>query len=111
MDCTKARPQMLIGLLVAWWNIVPPAIAQSRPFTQPGLPGVSKIGVSIQYPRVVEQSADGTDVLLGINFSYDGFAGTSVILQPVVKDSHDPHVSFHFVAPPVTIGRGQGIIN
>jgi hypothetical protein len=61
--------------------------------------------------RVRSQSADGTEAVLTVDFSYDGFSGPSARILPVITDKKQPKVSHWFGANPVSISSGRGTIS
>ena len=69
------------------------------------------IGMGVENLRVVEQSADGTEALLTMDYSYDGFAGTTAKIVPMIGKKGQRGVSGWFGSDPVTIGRGSGTIS
>jgi hypothetical protein len=62
-------------------------------------------------PRVVRQSADGTEVTLAIDYAYDGIAGPTAIIIPVIEKRGQKGIGAWFGADHVTLGRGRGIIS
>jgi hypothetical protein len=68
-------------------------------------------GNDIQNLRVLKQSADGSEVTLTLEYSYDGSSGSSARLLPVIADKSQKKVSSWFGADPVTIPAGHGTIS
>ena len=68
-------------------------------------------GSSLENLRVIKQSADGTEVIFTVDFTYDGVNGPSARILPVIADKKQPKVSSWFGADPVTIGIGHGTIS
>jgi multidrug efflux pump subunit AcrA (membrane-fusion protein) len=69
-------------------------------------------GSGVSNLRVLKQSADGTETILTVDFSYDGINGSSARLLPVIMDKKQPReMSTWFGADAVTIGRGHGTVS
>ncbi len=68
-------------------------------------------GSSLSNLRVLKQSADGTEVVLTVDFTYDGISGPTARLLPVITDKKRAKVSGWFGADPVTISAGHGTIS
>ena len=68
-------------------------------------------GNNIQNLRVLNQSANGTEVTLTLDYSYDGASGSSARLLPVIANKNQQKVSSWFGADPVTIPTGHGTIS
>jgi hypothetical protein len=61
--------------------------------------------------RVGKPSADGTELTLTLDFSYDGLHGQEVRIAPVISDKAHPEVSRWFGADTKTVGIGHGTIS
>jgi len=68
-------------------------------------------GASLSNLRVRSQSADGTEAILMVDFSYDGIRGPSARILPVITDKKQLKVSRWFGANPVSISAGRGTIS
>ncbi|MBU6399619.1 MAG: hypothetical protein KGS61_04825 [Verrucomicrobia bacterium] len=68
-------------------------------------------GSAVTNLRVVRQSSDGTEVELSMNYTYDGFAGPSAMLVPVIEKRNQKGVSGWFGCDPVSVGQGKGIVS
>jgi hypothetical protein len=69
-------------------------------------------GTGVSNLRILKQSADGTETILTVDFTYDGVHGPSVRLLPVITDKKQPkEMSGWFGANPVTVGRGHGTVS
>lgn len=69
------------------------------------------IGSGVENLRLVEQNADGTEALLTMDYSYDGFSGPVALLLPIIGKKGETGVSRWFGADPVTVGRGRGTVS
>ena len=107
----KRLEQITIWLLIAQLSGVFPLLAQPI-LIQPGDPFGARqtIGSGVENLRVVEQSADGTEAQLTMDYSYDGFSGPVAQLLPVIGKKGQKSVSAWFGSDPVTVGRGRGTI-
>lgn len=79
--------------------ITQPGALQNRPAT-----GISDL-------RITSQSADGTEVVLTIEYGYDGLGGPTALIVPMIEKRGQKGVAAWFGADPVTIGAGRGIIS
>ena len=61
--------------------------------------------------RVISQSPDGTEVSLGMDYTYDGFGGQTALIFPVIERKDQKGVSGWFGADPVTVTVGKGQIS
>jgi hypothetical protein len=68
-------------------------------------------GSSLSNLRVLRQSADGSEAILTIDFTYDGLRGPSARLLPIITDKKKPNISGWFGADPVTISVGHGTVS
>ena len=68
-------------------------------------------GNDIRNLRVLNQSADGSEVTLTLDYSYDGGSGSSARLLPVIATKSQQKISSWFGADPVTIPAGHGTIS
>src|SRR5580658_4105825 len=68
-------------------------------------------GSSISNLRIRNQSADGAEAILMVDFAYDGINGPTARLLPVITDKKQPKVSGWFGADPVSISTGHGTIS
>ncbi len=68
-------------------------------------------GSSIRNLRVTEQSPDGTEVVLTMDYSYDGSMGGAAFIVPVIQKKGDKGVAMWFGADPQTVARGRGIVS
>jgi hypothetical protein len=107
----KRLEQITIWMLIAQLSGVFPLIAQPI-LIQPGnsFGARQSIGSGVENLRVVEQSADGTEAQLTMDYSYDGFSGAIAQLLPVIGKKGQKGVSAWFGADPVTVGQGRGTI-
>src|SRR5262245_53206574 len=76
---------------------------------QPTLRPLAASGVSNL--RVIEQSRDGTEVLFGMDVTYDGFCGQTALIVPVIEKKDQKGVSRWFGADPVTVPIGKSPIS
>jgi hypothetical protein len=104
----KALKALLVSILVCQLSLGPllaqPVILQPNPFE-------SRTGTGVTNLRIVRQSADGTEVILTMEYSYDGFAGNNALAIPVIEKRNQKGVSAWFGSDPVAIGRGKGLIS
>jgi hypothetical protein len=107
----KRLEQITIWMLIAQLSGVLPLIAQPI-LIQPGnsFGARQPIGSGVENLRVVEQSADGTEAQLTMDYSYDGFSGAIAQLLPVIGKKGQKGVSAWFGSDPVTVGQGRGTI-
>ncbi|HEY1172250.1 MAG TPA: hypothetical protein VGH19_12825 [Verrucomicrobiae bacterium] len=68
-------------------------------------------GNTIRNLRVTEKTADGTEAVLTMEYSYDGNLGASAFVVPVIQKKGEKGVSAWFGADPQTVGRGRGLIS
>jgi hypothetical protein len=68
-------------------------------------------GSSLSNLRVLKQSANGTETILTLDFTYDGLRGQTARLLPIVSDRKKSQVSGWFGADPVTISSGHGTVS
>ena len=99
----------LILLFLAAQMVAPSSRAQPITLQPNGI--LSLQANSINNVRVVKQTSDGTEVILAMDYSYDGFGGPSATLIPVVEKRDQKGVSAWFGADPLTIGVGRGPIS
>ena len=83
----------------------------AQPVLTPQNPFQPQTGSGINNLRTVSQSADGTEVVFSVDFSYDGFGGRTALIYPVIEKRDQKGVSLWFGADPVTVGQGRGIIS
>ena len=114
---TKIRkPMKLLKNLMIWALIlqlsgIAPLLAQPV-LIQPNNPfgGTQMSGSGIENLRVMKQTADGTEALITMDYSYDGFGGSIAQVVPVIGKRGEKGVSAWFGSDPVTVGRGRGTI-
>jgi hypothetical protein len=68
-------------------------------------------GTSLSNLRVRNQSADGTETILTVDFSYDGVTSPTARILPVITDKKQPKISGWFGANPVSVSAGRGTIS
>jgi hypothetical protein len=110
----KLLQQTIAWLLVAQLSGMPGAlVVLAQPvIIQPGAPFGNQppAGSGIENLRVSQQSADGTEAQLTMDYTYDGFAGPIAQVLPVIGKKGQKGVSAWFGSDPVTVGRGRGTI-
>lgn len=108
----KTVKHLLVWLLVLHLSGLAPLLAQPV-LIQPNDPFAQRlpVGSGVENLRVVEQNTDGTEALLTMDYTYDGFAGPIARLLPVIGKRNERGVSGWFGADPVTVGRGRGTIS
>jgi hypothetical protein len=74
------------------------------PFQPPTGNGISNL-------RVTRQSADKTEVVLTMDYSYDGFSGPAALVLPIIEKRGGKSISAWFGADPVIVGRGRGPVS
>ncbi|MCL5098467.1 MAG: hypothetical protein M1608_13250 [Candidatus Omnitrophica bacterium] len=62
------------------------------------------------YLRVAGQTNNGTELLLVVNYVYNGLNGPTAKIVPVIKSSRQKGIAAWFETEPVTIGQGRGQI-
>ena len=72
---------------------------------------IAQSGTGITRLRVLRQSEDGTEVVLTMDYNYDGFAGTTAVILPVIKKKGQPGVSGWFGCDPAVVPQGRGPIS
>lgn len=82
----------------------PIEILQQSPFRPP-------TGDSVQNLRVTQQSPDGAEVILTMDFSYDGSRGPTALILPVIEKKGQPGAAAWFGSDPVTVGQGRGTVS
>lgn len=95
------------ALAASWLGLTfaqPVLIQPNDPFQRPAT------GTSISNLRVFNQSANGTELVLAMDYSYDGQRGMVASLLPVIEKRDQKGVSAWFGSDPVTIGAGRGPI-
>ena len=68
-------------------------------------------GTSLSNLRVRNQSADGTETILTVDFSYDGVTSPTARILPIITDKKQPKISGWFGANPVSVSAGRGTIS
>jgi hypothetical protein len=68
-------------------------------------------GSSLANLRLRNQSADGAEAMLTVDFVYDGLHGSTARLLPVIADRKQPKISASFGANPVTVSSGRGTVS
>ena len=96
-----------IGLLAAQLGLAP--LSAQPILLQPMGRGVMT-GNDISNLKVGKQSADGTEVELTMDVTYDGMSGQSVRIVPVISDRKNPAVSQWFGAETKVVGQGRNIV-
>src|SRR5258708_2529413 len=91
--------QLSLGSLLAQ-----PVMVQQSPFQSPTGTGITNL-------RLINQSPDGTEALLTMDYSYDGRLGPSVQIVPLFEKKDQKGVSAWFGADPVTVGQGRGPVS
>jgi hypothetical protein len=89
-----------------------PAFAQifdsSSPFGGAG----NTVNVSgISNLKIVDQSADGTEVTLNFDYTYDGLAGPTAKLIAVIEKRGEKGVAGWFGCDPVVVSKGNGPVS
>lgn len=104
----KFLKKIIAGLLAFQLGAGPllaqPIITQQNPF-QP------QAGTGITNLRIAQQSADGTEVILTMDYTYDGFGGQNALILPLIEKKGQKGIAAWFGADPVTIGMGKGMIS
>ncbi len=107
----KFLERSVVWLLVAQLSGWPALLAQPV-IIQPGSPfgAQQNLGSGIDNLRISQQSPDGAEAHLTMDYSYDGFGGPVAQILPVIGKKGQKGVSAWFGADPVTVGRGRGTI-
>lgn len=87
------------------------SFTQAQPILNPQSPFQTPAGTGIANLRVTQQSADGTEAILTMDYSYDGIAGRSAVAIPLIEKRDQKGVSAWFGADPVAIGIGKGVFS
>jgi hypothetical protein len=104
----KSAQFSLVCLLAAQLNGGP---LFGQPVILPQSPFRPLAANSINNLRVVRQSADRSEVVLSMSYSYDGVAGPNAMILPVIEKRGQAGVSRWFGCDPVTVGQGKGLIS
>lgn len=94
----------LLFLVSAVPLLAQPVIVGNDPFRVAG-------GNSIRNLRITEKSPDGSEVVLTMDYSYDGTSGATAYIVPVIQKKDDKGASAWFGANPQTVGRGRNIVS
>src|SRR5205823_2300279 len=114
-SCARIRilfTMKFVKIFVAWLVAIQLALAPilAQPLLiQPNMRPLGGSGVSNL--RVIEQSKDGTEVLLGMDVMYDGFGGQTAQVVPLIEKRDQKGVSKWFGADPITVAIGKGPIS
>ena len=109
MNLLKSRHIALLalqlGAICLQAQVVMPM--QNQPSFGQQAPG----GNDIRNLHVRSQSADGSEVTLTLDYSYNGNSGSAARLLPVIARKDQQKISSWFGANPVTIPTGHGTIS
>src|SRR5688572_11730318 len=108
----KILKQVAVWLLVFQLCGLGPLLAQPV-LIQPNDPFGQRAPVVMgaENLRVSQQNTDGTEALLTLDYTYDGFAGPLALILPVIGKRGQQGVGAWFGSDPVTVGRGRGTIS
>src|SRR5688572_27225279 len=108
----KILKQVAVWLLVFQLCGLGPLLAQPV-LIQPNDPFGQRAPVVMgaENLRVSQQNADGTEALLTLDYTYDGFAGPVALILPVIGKRGQQGVGAWFGSDPVTVGSGRGTIS
>src|SRR5688572_23951432 len=108
----KILKQVAVWLLVFQLCGLGPLLAQPV-LIQPNDPFGQRAPVVMgaENLRVSQQNADGTEALLTLDYTYDGFAGPLALILPVIGKRGQQGVGAWFGSDPVTVGSGRGTIS
>lgn len=82
-----------------------PVVTPVNPFNN------SKERTGLKFLKVVEQSADKTEVTLSMSYVYNGESGPTAKLIPVIGSRRTKGISAWFGSDNAVIGRGRGIVS
>lgn len=103
-------PQSVCVWLLVFALVQPPVLAQ--PILQlPDAVRPQTAASTFSNLRVVRQSNDGTEVTLAMNYAYDGLAGVSATILPVIEKRGKSGTGSWFGADPQHISQGRGLIS
>lgn len=85
-------------------------LGQPRPVDIPKLDRTMRIN-SISNLRVADQSKDGTELTLIMQYEYNGNNGSSALLVPIVDRNDDPEVARWFGADMIAVPPGTGPVS
>ena len=85
-------------------------LGQPEPITIPRLDQTMMVN-SISKLRVAEQSEDGMELTLVMEYSYNGRSGPSAVIVPIVDRKNQPEIATWFGADMVTVPRGKGPVS
>ncbi|MEW6159225.1 MAG: hypothetical protein AB1813_17505, partial [Verrucomicrobiota bacterium] len=103
----KFLKSLTTGILIAHLGLSP---LLAQPVLSPQNPFQPTVGSGITNLRVTKQSEDGTEALLTMEYTYDGFGGNTTQIVPLIGKKGQKGVSAWFGSDPVTVGRGRGIV-
>ncbi len=105
MKLNKFRTGACSLLIAVSTSLAQPVLA---PFGQSS-PSIG--GNKISNVRIVSRSKDGTEIVLALQYQYDGLHGDSVRLLPVIQASDIPGAHRWFGVDPVDVPRGKGFVS
>ncbi len=106
----KTFPQVCSWLLVCQLSGWPALLAQPVIIQPHGFGAQQVLGSGAENLRVAPQGDEGVEAQLIIDYSYDGFAGPTALVLPVIGKKGQTGISGWFGSDPVTVGRGRGTI-
>jgi hypothetical protein len=109
MNMLRSRPIALLALQLGAIYLQAQVVMPTQNQPSFGQPSVG--GNDIRNLRVRSQSADGSEVTLTLDYSYDGSSGSAARLLPVIAKKDQQKISSWFGADPVTIPAGHGTIS
>jgi hypothetical protein len=104
----RFRHLLLAALTVV--SLPRPVPAQPRPVEVPEL-NTQLTSSGVRNLRVGTESADGTEVLLVMEYTYNGNSGPNAQIVPVIESRKQPGVSKWFGSDRVIVPRGKGPIS
>jgi hypothetical protein len=100
---------LLLTCLIAGFSETP-AMGQPESFSNPRMDRSMAIN-SIANLRVAEQSEDGTELTLVMQYTYNGHAGANALLVPIIDRKDQPSAGGWFGADMVTVPAGSGPVS
>src|SRR3954469_4281447 len=94
-----------LGLGPALAQIVDPtSFGNNNNFNSGGVSGISNL-------KIVDQAADGSEVTLGFDYTYDGVAGPTAKIIAIIEKKGEKGISGWFGCDPAIVPKGSGPVS
>jgi len=104
----KSLIRCSVGLLVLQLGLA--SLSAQPILVQPRGRGTTVVN-DISNVRVTTPSADGTELVLMMDVSYDGVRGPTARIVPIISDRKNPAVSHWFGADTKVVGQGRSTVS